>query len=428
MLARIKVLSFLIVIFPLVALGSNIPHVAIPGGLQGKTCYECHLDHEGDIQNHFKYSIQKAFSSYQQSQHGRLRRLGDGRAPYCNDCHESVSWGKILPMSDKRSMIHPKNIGATCAKCHGKTVLNSRIAEGSMHIPFRDRAIFTSGRENIGFLPGKTSKDSFYVMGGVDVLMLVYWSFSILAFSVLAVMFIYVLLDFFKRWQTRHHHRQLLRDSPKSVKRFGMGFILQHAILFTSVIVAVVTGIPVKFPDNAVSQVIVDLVGVGELRHLLHVGAGFAMVALGVGHFIYHLLFVKTPFWRAEMFPRLEDFRNFIHHNLYNLGLKKDMPKMGRYTWYEKLDYFGATWGIGVMGVTGIAMFYMEELVHFLPLSIIQMFWVAHGEEAMLATLFLLVVHMYHAHLNPWKFPGSKTWIDGKVTKHEKDTEPTLEE
>jgi formate dehydrogenase subunit gamma len=414
-------------VFPAMVLSSNIPHIPIPGGLQGKSCYECHLDQEGKIQNHFKYSVEKAFSSYQESQHGRLRRLGDGRAPYCNDCHESSSWSKILPMSDRRSMVHPDNIGKTCARCHGNSVLNSRIAEGSMHIPFNDRKIFTSGRENISFLPGKTSKDSAYVVGGVDLLMLVYWGFSFLAFSVLAIMFIYVFFDFIKRWKTRHEHRQQLKESPKSVKRFGMSFIVQHAILFTSVFVAIVTGIPVKFPDNAVSQLIVDIVGVGELRHLLHVGAGFVMVVLGLGHFITHLFFVKPIFWKREMFPQIKDIGNFIHHNLYNLGIKKEMPKMGRYTWYEKLDYLGATWGIGVMGVTGLAMFYMEELVQYIPLSIIQMFWVAHGEEAMLATLFLLVVHMYHAHFNPWKFPGSKTWIDGKVTEHEKETEHPLE-
>jgi hypothetical protein len=37
----------------------------------------------------------------------------------------------------------------------------------------------------------------------------------------------------------------------------------------------------------------------------------------------------------------------------------------------------------------------------------------------MLATLFLLVIHMYHVHFNPEKFPLSLTWLHGRISREE---------
>jgi len=100
---------------------------------------------------------------------------------------------------------------------------------------------------------------------------------------------------------------------------------------------------------------------------------------------------------------------------------------MGRYTWFEKLDYLGLTWGFLVMGITGLSMLYMDFVLNYIPLSWLHVMWGAHAEEAMLATLFLLIIHMYHVHFNPEKFPMNLTWLNGKITREEMEKYHPLE-
>lgn len=210
--------------------------------------------------------------------------------------------------------------------------------------------------------------------------------------------------------------------------RFNLFERIQHIILFTAVILAVITGVPMKFPEARLSQIVVALLGGVEMRMLLHQIAGFTMVILGVFHFLYYIFIDrKVPFYRRPILFNLKDASNFYQHMRYILGFRKDFPQMGRYTWFEKLDYFGATWGIAVMGITGLAMLYMETALKIIPLSWLQVLWAAHSEEAMLATLFLFIIHMYHVHFSADKFPMALSWLHGKVSRKEMEKYHPLE-
>lgn len=221
-------------------------------------------------------------------------------------------------------------------------------------------------------------------------------------------------------------------------QRFNLFVRLQHIILFTAVILAIITGLPLKFPEARLSQIVVALLGGAEMRTLLHHIAGFTMVILGIFHVLYYVIidmdrkvpFYKRPFLffykRPILFNR-KDASDFYQHMRYILGLRKDLPQMGRYTWYEKFDYFAVFWGIAIMGVTGFAMLYMETALKIIPLSWLQVLWTAHSEEAMLATLFLLIIHMYHVNFNPEKFPVSLTWLYGKISRREMEKYHPLE-
>ncbi|HEX7344718.1 MAG TPA: hypothetical protein VF398_10655, partial [bacterium] len=62
-----------------------------------------------------------------------------------------------------------------------------------------------------------------------------------------------------------------------------------------------------------------------------------------------------------------------------------------------------------------------------LPKFILDIAKEAHSDEALLATLAIIIWHFYNVHLNPHKFPMSKIWITGKISKHEMLEEHYLE-
>jgi len=51
----------------------------------------------------------------------------------------------------------------------------------------------------------------------------------------------------------------------------------------------------------------------------------------------------------------------------------------------------------------------------------------AHSDEALLATLAIVIWHFYNVHFNPSRFPGSTTWWTGRISKHEMIEEHPLE-
>src|SRR3972149_1928044 len=133
------------------------------------------------------------------------------------------------------------------------------------------------------------------------------------------------------------------------------------------------------------------------------------------------------PFYKRPIMVKPRDLTDLYQHLRYALRLSPRMPPMGRYTWFEKLDYFGLIWGFAVMGITGLAMLFMDLALKVMPLSWLQALWAAHSEEAMLATLFLLIIHMYHVHFNPERFPMSLTWLNGRSSPKEMEKYHSLE-
>ena len=214
----------------------------------------------------------------------------------------------------------------------------------------------------------------------------------------------------------------------KMYTRFGPMFIIQHIVLFVSVLLLIVSGVPLKFPESAFARWVIAAQGGMEMRAQIHHIAGMILVGLGIFHFIYYVFIDRRiPIYKKAILPRRKDLSDLTAYLGYIAGRRKTIPPMGRYTWFEKLDYFGLLWGFAVMGISGMAMLYMDVVLNFMPLSWLQVLWAAHSEEAMLATLFLLIIHMYHVHFNPEKFPMSLTWLHGKISREEMEKYHPLE-
>lgn len=190
--------------------GSEPVHVAIPGGLRGMSCYECHIRGTGIIlpsqERPRKYSIASAWESYLKSPHGRYRTLGDKNAPTCEDCHLTREWSNILPLEHPDSPVNPANLPATCAKCHGASMLSSKVSQGSMHLEIRLESLLPGKplEMRYGFMPGIMKAERAYYIGGFNVAALSLFFFLALVFGSLTLLSTYMVLDLLRQLRERN--------------------------------------------------------------------------------------------------------------------------------------------------------------------------------------------------------------------------------
>lgn len=194
---------------PGLVLAADAVHVPIPGGLRGKSCYDCHIRGIGIVlpsqERPRKYSIAAAFVTYYKSPHGRLRRMGDSRAPMCEDCHLTREWSRILPREDPASPVHPGNLSAVCAGCHGAAMLGADVASGSMHLELQAASLIPGKPLAVryGFLPGITKLESAYHLGPFNLIAYVYFFFMALTIGTLGFMSAYMVLDLIRKLAER---------------------------------------------------------------------------------------------------------------------------------------------------------------------------------------------------------------------------------
>ncbi len=211
--------------------------------------------------------------------------------------------------------------------------------------------------------------------------------------------------------------------SAQTFRRFTLAHRLEHVLLLASFTTLAITGLPQKFADAGWAQAMIGLMGGIELTRQIHHIAAVVLMMETVYHLISvgYRLFVRRV--RLTMLPTLRDAQDALEAFLYNLGLRKEEPQGGRYTFGEKAEYWAVVWGTVVMAITGFMMWNPIATTNFLPGQFIPAAKAAHGGEALLAVLAIIVWHMYHVHLRQF---NKSMWI-GTLTEHEMIEEHPLE-
>jgi len=224
-------------------------------------------------------------------------------------------------------------------------------------------------------------------------------------------------------------------NTVKRTKRFNIFFRTQHILMFVSVTALVITAIPLwclRYPHSGALTGIIDFFGGLEAIRTWHHMAGWILTFA----FAYHLLYVFVhPEGRRDfllMMPRRKDFQDLYHNILYFIGKRNEPPQFGRFSYFEKFDYWGAFWGCAIMVGTGLIMLYPSKANSLLSAgwgsTIFAVALEAHYHEAILATLALFIWHMFNVHVRPEKFPGSLVWFHGNITEKERHKEHPLED
>lgn len=215
---------------------------------------------------------------------------------------------------------------------------------------------------------------------------------------------------------------------PVVFERFNIHLRLQHIGLFTSFIVLTVTGLPIKFEQSAVSQWVVSLFGNFDTMLAVHLAAGVVMLVA----FFYHLLYLvispvvlKKVSWAVVPGPK--DFVDVFQDVQYFVGLRKDPPRFGRYSYKEKFDYWAVFWGMAIMGGSGLMMWFPQIAAQYMPRWVIDCARYAHTDEAILAISAIFIWHFFNVHLHPKVFPMNPVWYKGTLTREEMEEEHPLE-
>lgn len=197
-------------------------------------------------------------------------------------------------------------------------------------------------------------------------------------------------------------------------ERFGKNFRSQHLLMFMSVILLIITGIPLKFPSFGVSKfIIVDVFGGIQNSTLIHRIAAVGLIIVGVWHLGY---IIVSRIGRRDFFlmiPRPQDAKDAFQTIMFFLGKRASGPKFGRFSFIEKFDYWAVYWGMVIMIGSGLILWFKETFSK----DIFDIAREAHSDEGLLATLAIIVWHFYNVHFNPDVFPMSWVWWHGKLSE-----------
>ncbi len=201
----------------------------------------------------------------------------------------------------------------------------------------------------------------------------------------------------------------------KYFTRFDRWQRIEHALLLASFTTLAVTGLPQKFATWPVSDTVIGLLGGIETTRVIHRAAAIVLMALSIYHVIavlYRVLVKRVSF---SMFPVVEDFKHLFHDILYYLGRRNRKAYYGRYSYAEKAEYLAVVWGTLIMIITGFMMWNPIATAQVLPGEVIPAAKVAHGGEALLAVLAIILWHFYHVHLRHF----NKSMFTGRFSRDE---------
>jgi cytochrome b subunit of formate dehydrogenase len=214
--------------------------------------------------------------------------------------------------------------------------------------------------------------------------------------------------------------------------RFTLPQRYLHAVLFTSFLGLAATGLPMRFSENAPARFFARSVGGFGAILFLH---KFCAIVLTLA-FLYHVKDIVTRavvnkekglFWGpTSMVANWKDVKDLVGHLRWFLGMGPK-PQFDRYAYWEKFDYWAVFWGMVVIGFSGYAMWFAPFFARFLPGWALNAVLVIHGEEALLAILFIFSIHFVNTHLRPGSFPMDMVIFTGKETEEEFRKKRSLE-
>lgn len=200
------------------------------------------------------------------------------------------------------------------------------------------------------------------------------------------------------------------------VSRFDLNVRVQHILLFTCLIILSLTGLALRFHNNLFAKALIALEGGVERRGLIHRGAAIVLILLSLYHLFYVLLTDKGHEELMKIKPRLKDFRDFWMTLKFNLGISHEGPEFDKFDFRQKFQYAGVVVGSGTMIISGLLLWFETQSMAVLPKWLIDITWIIHGSQAVLAFIVLFLWHLYNVHFNPEVFPMDRTWITGKIS------------
>jgi cytochrome b subunit of formate dehydrogenase/uncharacterized protein with PIN domain len=356
-------------------------------------CSECHSAHSikrtdlSDFRLHIMDQCGRCHEtisqSYFETYHGKVSKLGYLKTAKCYDCHGAHD---VLPVTDPASRLSRANVVKTCGQCHPG-----------------------SHRRFAGYLTHATHHDP----KKYPFLFFTFWGMTSLLMGTLVVAGLHT-----AAWLPRSlaYSKELKANSngqeDRYVRRFRPFDRNLHLMVVTSFLGLALTGMTLKFSYTTWAQVLSHLLGGFEAAGLIHRVCAI-LTFLYFGLHLWDLARRRKAsgktWWQfifnseSLVFNR-HDWREFIRSLKWFIG-KGPRPDYGRWTYWEKFDYFAVFWGVAVIGSTGLLLWFPEFFTHLVPGSMINVATIVHSDEALLAVGFIFTVHFFNTHFRPERFP-----------------------
>ena len=372
---------------------------------KGPVCVTCHSAHgigatqTGAFRNAIATGCsnchEKEAPTYRDSFHGQATALGFAPAAKCSDCHTPHL---NLPKSDPRSSVSSQNVVSTCRKCHPNATAS--FASFQPHADPHSKA---------------KSPQIYYVYNwGMKWLLLIVFGF----FGLHTLLWLQRSIVGAMRHEFHHPEPA---PGTQWVKRFTKYHRLTHIAIVTSFLALAATGLPLMYSHMPWGTGLAHLFGGVGVTTAIH--RFFAIVTFGYA--LAHLLFIirrgivernlRLWFGPDSMVPGVRDvvdMKNMIRWFLY-LGPR---PRLDRFTYWEKFDYFAVFWGVPVIGFSGLMLWLPGFFTSFLPGWALNVAMLVHSDEALLAIGFIFTFHFFHTHLRPESFPLDPVMFTGRMT------------
>jgi cytochrome b subunit of formate dehydrogenase len=211
-------------------------------------------------------------------------------------------------------------------------------------------------------------------------------------------------------------------------RRFDSTDRILHLCLMFSFLGLAFTGLPLLFSHEEWAVRLARLFGGFQAAGTMHRLCAVVMITVFVTH-LYRLcrrLFLHkdlSVLWGpSSMVPQPRDLFEMIAHLRWFVGLGPQ-PRFDHFTYWEKFDYWAVFWGMGIIGGSGLVLWFPEFFAHLVPGWVFNIAMVIHGEEALLAVGFIFTIHFFNGHLRPEKFPMDSVIFTGRVTVVEMEEE-----
>ncbi|HEV8269408.1 MAG TPA: cytochrome c3 family protein [Thermoanaerobaculia bacterium] len=368
--------------------------------VSARVCTPCHAS----LKLTEKYGLPRdRTKTFEDSYHGLADQGGSFAFANCASCHGAHD---IRPSSDPKSRVHKSNLAATCGATGCHPGANARFGTGKVHVTATASA-----------------SPILYWIATLYVIMIV---------VVVGGMLGHNFLDFLKK--SRHRLKVRRGEAPEPPAGHGLYLRmtlserLQHGALAASFTLLVVTGFMLRYPD---AWWVVAIRHVSDrafdLRSLVHRISAAVMTAASLYHVGYAIFTPRGRQLVRALWWTWKDLKDPIGMLRYNLGLSKDKPKLDRFSYIEKGEYWALVWGTMVMLATGLVMWFDNTFIGLLTKLGYDIARTIHFWEAWLATLAILVWHFYWVMLSPDTYPMNMSWITGKLSEREMEEEHPLE-
>lgn len=211
------------------------------------------------------------------------------------------------------------------------------------------------------------------------------------------------------------------------IQRFDAYTRLLHVMVIVSFLTLALTGMIIKFSGIGIFQTLSKILGGYQVTGILHRMAAvvtFAYFGLHLFYLIKKIKLERRPLkymlsGENSMVPQLRDLTEFVQTMKWFFG-RGPRPKYGRWTYWEKFDYFAVFWGVAIIGFSGLILWFPEFFTSLgLPGWFINVASIIHSDEALLATGFIFTVHFFNTHFRPDKFPMDTVIFTGCVELEE---------